>query len=82
MGTEEDSYSTLQLGVPNAPAVFRNLIELRSLQIAHNRIQVSHSVNSFYSRDVMLARVLAMTPRPSVCLSVSVCHKSEFYRNG
>ena len=79
---EEDSYSTLQWGVPDAPAVFRNLIELRSLQIAHNRIQVSHSVNSFYSRDVMLARVLAMTPCPSVCLSVSVCHKSEFYRNG
>jgi len=43
---EEDSYSTLQLGVPDAPAVFRNLIELRSLHIANNRIQVSHSVNS------------------------------------
>jgi len=45
-GAEEDSYSTLQLGVPDAPAVFRNLIELRSLHIANNRIQVSHSVNS------------------------------------
>jgi len=40
-------------------------------------------VSSFYyPRDVMLARVLAMTLCPSVCLSVSVCHKSEFYRNG
>jgi len=35
-----------------------------------------------YRRDAMLALVLAMTLCPSVCLSVSVCHKSEFYRNG
>jgi len=32
----------------------------------------------FYPRDAMLARVLAM----ALCLSVCVCHKSEFYRNG
>ena len=30
--------------------------------------------------DVILARVLAMALRP--CLSVCVCHKSMFYRNG
>ena len=30
----------------------------------------------------MLARVLATSLCPPVCLSVSVCHKSEFYRDG
>ena len=34
----------------------------------------------FYPRDAMLARVLAMALCPSVRLSV--CHKSEFCRNG
>ena len=34
---------------------------------------------SFYPRDAMLARVLAMALCPSVC--VCVCHKSVFYRN-
>jgi len=36
--------------------------------------------HTFYPRDAMLAWVLAMSVRPSVCLSV--CHKSVFYRNG
>ena len=34
----------------------------------------------FYPRSAMLARVLTMAVRPSVC--VCVCHKSVFYRNG
>ena len=34
----------------------------------------------FYPRDAMLARVLAIALCPSVRLSV--CHKSEFCRNG
>ena len=33
---------------------------------------------SFYPRDAMLARVLALLSPVSVCLSV--CHKSAFYR--
>ena len=38
----------------------------------------------FYPRDAMLARVLAMVLCLTVCppVSVSVCHKSVFYRNG
>ena len=35
-------------------------------------------LSAFYPRDAMLARVLAM----ALCPSVSVCHKSVFYRNG
>ena len=44
------------------------------------------SMQSFYPRDAMLARLLAMTLCPSVRVYVSVClsvrHKSVFYRNG
>jgi len=36
------------------------------------------STSGFCPRDVLLPRVLAMALRLSVC----VCHKSVFYRNG
>jgi len=33
-------------------------------------------LNSFYSRDAMLARVLAVSLWPCVCLSVCLCRRS------
>jgi len=41
-------------------------------------LHVSIWFSDFYPRDAMLARVLAM----ALCLSVCVCRKSVFYRNG
>jgi len=67
---------------------FSALTSASAISIAIERINLDPSLNKsmrfrsrFYSRDAMLARVLAMAQVP-VCVGLSLCHKSVFCQKG
>jgi len=54
----------------------------RKRKLWASSIQAFNIVVGFYPRDAKLAQVLGVLCRVYVCLSVGVCHKSAFYREG